>query len=223
MRTNHSISTLSSALTAWLNLLIASIGRFGRVTWEGIVAGVFSTIFVSLYPILVYRTHKLLTAAQVPQGDVLTGFSPAQTSSAPMDASGTKQETRAYYQLLHYTSLLSLALLAPMVLVSGELTNIFRNCYFLDVPWFWFVSIAGGFVSFCVFATSLAFVRATSPLTASFVGIPKAALQLVILSGGRLSVHSWVGVALCWAGTAWYAAVRREEGRRGEKRRLEGR
>lgn len=223
LRTNHSISTLSSALTAWLNLLIASIRTSSRVTWESIVAGIFSTLFASLYPILLDRTHKQLTAAQVPQGDVLTSFSPAHPGSSAIDASGSKQETRAYYQTLHYTSVLSLSLLTPMVLISGELPNIFRNCYFLDVPWFWFISLCAGFASWAVFVTTLALVRATSPLTASFVGVPRAATQMVILAGGRLPVHSWVGVVLCWLGSAWFVGVRREEGRRGEKRRLEGR
>jgi hypothetical protein len=226
LRTTHSISTLSSALTAWLNLLIASIRTSSRVTWESIVAGIFSTLFASLYPILLDRTHKQLTAAQVPQGDLLTSFSPAHhgsSSTTAADASGSKQETRAYYQTLHYTSILSLALLTPMVLLSGELPNIFRNCYFLDVPWFWFVSICGGCASYAVFVSTLALVRATSPLTACFVGVPRAATQMVILAGGRLPVHSWVGVVLCWLGSAWFLGVRREEGRRGEKRRLEGR
>jgi hypothetical protein len=83
--------------------------------------------------------------------------------------------------------------------------------------------MVGGFAAFSVFATSLALVRATSPLTMVFIGIPRTALQIVFFSNARMPVHSWVGVALCWAGSAWYALVRRVEGRTWEKRRLEGR
>jgi hypothetical protein len=201
---------------------MASIRSRNNVTWEAIVAGVFSMLFISLYPILLQRTHKQLIAAQVKAGDVLTSFSPATSSRAVIE-SGSKQSTRAYYQLLHYTSLLSLAILSPCVIVSGELTRIFHNCYFLDVLWFWFICIVGGFAAFLVFATSLAVVRATSPLTAVFISIPRTAVQIILFSNARLPVHAWVGIALCWAGSAWYALVRREEGRMWEKRRLEGR
>jgi hypothetical protein len=216
-KANHSVSTLSSTLIAWLNLLVASIRTRGtHVTWEAVVAGIFSTLFTSLYPILLNRTHRQLIAAQLSSGDVLTGFSAARES-------GIKQATRAYYQVLHYTSLLALALLAPMVAVSGELPRIARNCYFLDVVWFWVVCAAGGLAAFAVFASYLALIRATSPLTANFLAVPKAAALMVLFSGARLPVYSWVGVALCWAGTGWYVLVKREEGRRGEKKRLEGR
>lgn len=222
-RTTHSIPTLSSALTAWLNLLIASIRTRTMASWEAVVAGVFSTLFVSLYPILLEKTHKLLISAQVQSGDVLTSFSPQASSSTTNLESGSKQSTRAYYQLLHYNSILSLAILSPLVLISGELPRIFRNCYFLDVFWFWFLCACGGFCAFAVYSSSLALVRATSPLTASFIGVPRAAIQIMVFSSFRLPVSSWVGVALCWVGTGWYAVVRRKEGRLVEKKRLEGR
>lgn len=80
-----------------------------------------------------------------------------------------------------------------------------------------------GFAAFAVFSSNLALVRATSPLTATFVGVPRAAAQVLVFSNFRLPVHSWVGVVLCWVSSAWYVVVRREEGRLVEKRRLEGR
>jgi hypothetical protein len=221
---NHSIPTLSSAIISWLNLLVASVRGRTQVTWEAVVAGIFSVLFISLYPIILTRTHKQLIASQVRSGDVLTSFSPTRSSHHRSSIeSGSKQSTRAYYQVLHYTSLLSLLVLTPCLLLSGELPRIFRNCYFLDVLWFWFICAMGGFASFAVFASSLAFVRATSPLTTVFAGVPRSAIQIVIFGGARLPVHSWVGVALCWAGSAWYAFIRREEGRIWERRRLEGR
>jgi hypothetical protein len=229
-RTPHSIPTLSSSLTAWLNLLISSVRTRTWVTWEAVVAGVFSILFVALHPILLSRTHASLIARQAPAGTVLTAFDhhdhDHDHSAAPTTTieSGSRQSTRAYYQLLHYNSWLSLALLAPLVLLSGELPRIARNCYFLDVFWFWFVCAAGGFCAFAVFASNLALVRATSPLTASFVGaVPRAAAQVVVFSNFRLPVHSWVGVVLCWVASGWYVVVRREEGRLVERRRLQGR
>jgi hypothetical protein len=222
-RTTHSLPTLSAALTAWLNLLIASIRTRSLVSWEAIVAGVFSMLFVALYPILLERTHKLLLAAQVRPGDVFTTFSPTRGGPPAPYESGSKQSTRAYYQLLHYNSIISLVILIPMILVSGELVKIFRNCYFLDVFWFWFMCACGGYCAFAVYISTPALIRATSPLTANFTGVPRAAAQILIFSNFRLPVHSWVGVVLCLVSSGWYGMVRREEGRLVEKRRLEGR
>jgi len=33
----------------------------------------------------------------------------------------------------------------------------------------------------------------------------------VVLGGGRVPVHAWVGVGLCWVGGLWFGRVRREE------------
>ncbi|KAF2097732.1 hypothetical protein NA57DRAFT_40103 [Rhizodiscina lignyota] len=215
-RTSHSVSTLSSALTATLNLLLASIRPGVRVTWEGVVTGVFSTIFVSLFPIMLLRTYRSLATSLIPQGDLLTSFQPDLYASDALpysDPSGTREETRAYYLTLHYTSMLSLCFLTPLVLLSGELSKIYHNCYFLDVPFFWFEMLCASVASFTIFAPFLLLVKATSPLAATFVSVPRDAFQLVIL-GGKMPVHAWVGVALCWMGTLWFAGVRRAEGRR---------
>jgi hypothetical protein len=126
----HSVATISSALTATLTLLVASVHPGIRGPWESIVAGVFSSIFVALYPVQLQRTYKALVAQLVPQGDLLGTF---PSSGAPADFSGSREEARAYWRLLHYISLMSILLFTPIVFLSGEATNIWRNCYFLDV------------------------------------------------------------------------------------------
>ena len=65
-------------------------------------------------------------------------------------------------------------------------------------------------------------VKATSPLSATFVNVPRSGVQLMLLSMFKMPAHSWVGVALCWAASAWYAVSRRAESR-GTRVRLEGR
>jgi hypothetical protein len=217
----HSTATLSSALIATLNLLFASIRHHNRVTWENILVGVFSSLFVALYPILLLRTYHIIVAGLVPQGDVLAAF---PTSSSADDAGcGNREETRAYYRVLHYTSLLSLLMMTPIVLLSGDLPKILRNIPFLDVPFFWLMIGCGALGSFAVFVSTLLLVKTTSPLTATFIAVPRGAFQLVMLSLFKMPAHSWVGVALCWVSSLWFLAARREEGRRGERLRLEGR
>jgi hypothetical protein len=217
---NDSISgsTLSAALIATLNLLFATLRSNVRVTWESIVAGVFSSFFAALYPILLLRTYRTLLAGLVPQGDVLSGY-PTGNSS---DEGSNREETRAYYRTLHYTSLLSLALLTPIVLLSGELGNIYHNIPFLDVSFFWLMIWCGAIGSWAVFSSTLVLVKATSPLTTTFVNVPRSAFQLTMLSMFKMPAHSWVGVALCWAASVWFAVSRRAESR-GVKVRLEGR
>ncbi|ORY04120.1 hypothetical protein BCR34DRAFT_572937 [Clohesyomyces aquaticus] len=216
---SHGTSTLSSALIATLNLLFATIRFHVRVTWESIVAGVFSSLFVALYPIMLLRTYRTLVAGLVPQGDVLNSY----PSTSSEDNSSNREETRAYYRTLHYLSVLSLILLTPIVLISGDLTNIFRNIPFLDVPFFWLMIWCGALGSFSVFASTLLLVKATSPLTATFIAVPRGAFQLVMLSLFKMPVHSWIGVSICWVSSLWFLVSRREEGRNLERLRLEGR
>lgn len=217
LRATHSVQTLSSSLVAIFNLLMAII-RPGRVTPESIVAGVFSSIFVALFPILLLRAYRTLISDLVPQGDILV---PSDDDSPPSYL-GTPEETRAYWRMLHYVSLLSIMILTPLVLISGEIQQIRRNCYFMDVPWFWFLMLCGGLGSWAVFCPFLLLVKATSPLSATFVSVPRSAFQLVVLDKFRMPVHSWVGVSLCWASCLWYLVVRRKEEWNRARGRLEG-
>ncbi|KAI4709181.1 hypothetical protein J4E89_005929 [Alternaria sp. Ai002NY15] len=210
-------STLSSALVATLNLFFASYRSNVRVTWESVVAGVFSSIFVALYPILLLRTYRKIVAGLVPAGDVLTGY--PSGSEEP----GNREETRAFYRTLHYTSLVSLMLLTPIVILSGEVPHIYHNIPFLDVPFFWAMMLFGGMGSWAVFSGTLLLVKATSPLTATFVAVPRSAFQLVAITLFKGPAQTWIGVILCWISSLWFLVARRDEGRSRDRLRLEGR
>lgn len=202
---------------ATLNLLFATVRSNVRVTWDSIVAGVLSSFFVALYPILLLRTYRAILAGLVPQGDALTGYPTGD------DDSGKREETRAYYRTLHYTSLLSLIILTPIVLLFGDVRTIWHNIPFLDVPFFWAMMVFGGMGSWAVFSSTLLLVKATSPLTTTFVSVPRTAFQLAMINMFKLSAPSMVGVVLCWVSSVWFLVSRRREGMRGERGRLEGR
>ncbi|RFU30212.1 hypothetical protein B7463_g6137, partial [Scytalidium lignicola] len=201
----HSVSTLSSTLTATLTLMVATSRPNVRVTWESIVAGIISSLFVALYPVQLQRTYKSLVSNLVPQGDILS------YSNAPTDASGSREEARATWRLLHYTSLVSILIFLPIVALSGEIGNISRNCYFLDVFFHWLMITCGGIGSWAVFLGTVVLTKATSPLTTSFLFIPRAAFLLPILV--KTPVYSWIGLGMCWASCAWYMQTQRREGR----------
>ncbi|KAF1813414.1 hypothetical protein P152DRAFT_457772 [Eremomyces bilateralis CBS 781.70] len=224
--TNHSVPVLSAALTSTFTLLIASVRKGSRVTWESILAGTWSTVFVSVYPIILMRTVRVLADMRtVPRGsqppEVLLDIDdPYDEASGRGTPNATRHAAVAYWRVVHYVSVISLAVLTPLVILSGELGQIQRNCYFLDVPWFWFLTLLGGLSSFAVFLFYFLLVKATSPLSANFVSVPRGAFQLAMLSG-KMPAHAWVGVGVCWASSVWYALIKRNEARSRGKMRLE--
>ncbi|KAI9887715.1 MAG: hypothetical protein M1823_000464, partial [Watsoniomyces obsoletus] len=101
-RVSHSVATLSSTLTATLNLLIATSRSGARVTWEGIVAGIFSSLFAALYPIVLVRTHRKLVSQAMQQSTLLAGFSPP---IHPVDSSSSfSQQSTASSVSSHHTN-----------------------------------------------------------------------------------------------------------------------
>jgi hypothetical protein len=209
LRQQHSIQTMSAAMIATLNLLMTSIRSGERDPWESVVAGISSSLFVALYPILLLRGYRQLVSDLVPQGDILS----VPDSHTPTVSTGTKEETRAYWRVLHYTSSLTIAMLVPFVIISGELKQINRNCYFLDVPWFWFLMSCAALGGFGIFCSFLLLVKATSPLSANFVSLPRSVFQIVVLSKFKMPAHSWVGAGLCVLSCMWYCLARIRDGR----------
>jgi hypothetical protein len=209
LRQQHSIQTVSAAMIATLNLLMTSIRSGERDPWESVVAGVSSSLFVALYPVLLLRGYRQLVSDLVPQGDLLSNTD----SHAPSVSTGTKEETRAYWRVLHYTSLLTIAMLIPFVVISGELKQINRNCYFLDVPWFWFLMSCASLGGFGIFSSFLLLIKATSPLSANFVSLPRSVFQIVVLSKFKMPAHSWVGAGLCILSCMWYCLTKIRDGR----------
>jgi hypothetical protein len=209
LRQQHSIHSVSAAMIATLNLLMTSIRPGERDPWESVVAGVFSSLFVALYPILLLRGYRQLVSDLVPQGDLLSGAD----SHTQAISTGTKEETRAYWRVLHYTSSLTITMLIPFVVISGELKQINRNCYFLDVPWFWFLMSCASLGGFGIFCSFLLLVKATSPLSANFVSLPRSVFQIAVLSKFKMPAHSWVGAGLCILSCMWYCLARIRDGR----------
>ena len=208
--TQHSVSAISSALTAALTLAIATVPQTSiQVTWESVGAGVFSSIFVALYPVQLQRTYKSLVASLVPQGDLLGTF-PSSTSP---DFSGTREEACAYWRLLHYISLLSILIFTPIVILSGELAIIWRNYYILDVFFHWLMVLSSGTGSWAVFWATIALTRATSPLTTAFLFVPRAAFLLPVMARLRIPAYAWVGIVVSWISCAWFLMARRRDGR----------
>lgn len=166
---------------------------------------------------MLLRTYRAMVASLVPSGDVLTGY------PSGSEEYGNREETRAFYRLLHYLSVVSLMVLTPIVIISGEVPHVYHNIPFLDVQFFWAMMLFGGLGSWAVFFGTLLLVKTTSPLSTTFVAVPRSAFQLVAISAFKSPAPTWIGVILCWISSLWFLVARRDEGRSRNRLRLEGR
>lgn len=204
--TSLSVTTLSSCITMVLSLTMVSLRPGTRFAIEGFVAGIFSTFFVAAYPVLLARTYKTFTAATA-----TTPMSIDLGNDGPVLSGDGKDNTRASWKMLHYINTLSIVFIFPWAIISGELKDISRNCYFLDVAFFWLMVLGAGAAAWATFVTGFLVVMATTPLTMVVTTYPRSALQTVLLTGFKLATWSWVGVLMCWGSMVWYIAGRRKE------------
>lgn len=182
-------------------------------TWEGVVAGFFSSFFAAAEPVLLVLTYKKLLAYHSPQGygHPNPSIMGPGTTTFQFHGDGHAQP-RAHYHLLHYTTVLSALLTLPWVFISGEAGSIQRNCYILDIPWFWLMIVLGGLAAYSSFLAFWMLVRTTSPLTGNLVvqGLG-VTVQAVVLGGRGMQEWGWMGAMTGWGAGVWYLLGRRRE------------
>ncbi|CUS11569.1 unnamed protein product [Tuber aestivum] len=203
-----SVTTMSSCITMVLSLAMAVLRPGTRFAIEGFLAGLFSTIFVAAYPILLTKAYKSLLHGNpntTGSGDLL-GVGPTDG----MFSTDGGEETRSAWKLLHYVNVLSIAMILPWVFLSGEFGDISRNCYILDLPWFWLMGLFSGMGAWATFVSGFLLLRATTPLTMVVSTYPRTAFQALLMHGS-MPTWSWVGVLMCWGSSVWYLLGRRKE------------
>ena len=145
-----------------LSLGAASLRPGTRFAVEGFLAGIFSTIFAAAYPIALSKTHRAFvenatSLRAILDGDALSN-KPAPANGVRLSGDG-KDETRAAWKLLHYVNIISMVIVLFFALVSGEIRDISRNCYFLDVAFFWLMMLGAGAAAWATFVTGFLLVR----------------------------------------------------------------
>ena len=63
-----------------------------------------------------------------------------------------------------------------------------------------------------MFWSTIALTRATSPLTTTFLYVPRAAFLLPIMANFRMPSFAWIGYGMCWACCAWFLKGQEEGG-----------
>lgn len=199
----QSRSVMFSTLAATLSLGIALYLPNVEVHAGSVVLGIASSFFSALYPLQLSRTYSKLHSETFLSSHDISG-NPTPGS----DYSGSPEEARAFWRMLHYISFFSLIIFTPIVLVSGEVPSFLKKYSTLHIYSYWLMILLGGLANWIIFVSTISLTRATSSLTAAFISIPQASLLLPILVQKALPLHSWIGLVLCWLCCGWFMVCR---------------
>lgn len=203
----YSISSNFSATTATVFLGLAAYRTPNGLDLSKLLVGLLSSVLTALSLLQMLRTYQHLLSSLIVPGESLAG------SSHQGDASGTPQENRAFYRLLHYASMLRILLYLPVVIASGELPHLSRHSALLEVYVRFSTVIPAMMASTVSLVATFAVVRATSPLTAAVIEIPEATLLLCIGCGFNMAAGPWLSLAVCWLNCLCYVVARAKNSR----------
>ncbi|KAM3580288.1 hypothetical protein VKS41_007524 [Umbelopsis sp. WA50703] len=118
------------------------------------------------------------------------------------------------WRLLHYNTTLAILILLPMVVLSGELTEIMNNVQFLDEFGFWLLMTVTAATGFGINIAMFLQVKYTSALTNTISGTAKACVQTVLAAmifQNPISVTNGIGILLALFGSGYYGYIRYKE------------
>lgn len=157
-----SVTTLSSCIVMVISLTMVSLRPGIRFAVEGFLAGLFSNLFVAAYPIVLARTWKFFNSA--------SNSSAAATNDFHSAGNTTQEEARSAWKLLHYINFLAILIVFPFVVLSGEMRDISRNCYILDVAFFWVMMLGASAAAWATFVSGYLLVRVSVHIGFCFSG-----------------------------------------------------
>ncbi|CAG8580680.1 6796_t:CDS:2, partial [Ambispora gerdemannii] len=108
------------------------------------------------------------------------------------------------WRLLHYNTTLSIILLLPMVLFSGEPKKIYMDAYFIDETGFWILMIFTGVTGFVINIAMFLQIKFTTPLTNTISGTAKSCFQTALAAWyfqNPISVMNGAGILLALFGS----------------------
>ncbi|KAI7892259.1 uncharacterized protein EV154DRAFT_418954 [Mucor mucedo] len=116
-----------------------------------------------------------------------------------------------FWAVIQYNTIMSIAIFAPLVLLSGELNDILSNVWFLDEFGFWVQMVITAMTGFSVNAAMVLLLMYTSPLSVAVASTSKTILQAFIaaaLFGNRLTFMNVVGLMIALAGSCYFTYLR---------------
>lgn len=116
-----------------------------------------------------------------------------------------------FWSVLQYNTLMAIAVLSPLVLLSGELGAIYSNVYYWDEFGFWLQLMITALTGFAVNASMLLLLLHTSPLSVAVASTTNTILQAfvaAIIFGNRITLLNVSGMTIALAGSCYYAYLR---------------
>lgn len=111
-------------------------------------------------------------------------------------------------QMLHYILISSIAIILPLILISGEVFEIAANCFFLDEKGFWLMILVLSLVGVLACFSQFLLLTITTPLTVVVLSLAKSALlQMPLTDRMNHSSGTWykrIGMLLSIAGVCGY-------------------
>ncbi|KAG0308279.1 hypothetical protein BGZ98_008450 [Dissophora globulifera] len=118
------------------------------------------------------------------------------------------------WRLLHYNTTISILLLTPIVLFSGELGEMSREVYFLDDLKFWILMTVTGVAGFLINTAMFLQIKYTTALTNTISGTAKSCVQTLLAMAfyqNPITAMNGFGIFLSLFGSGLYSWVRYAE------------
>jgi len=115
-----------------------------------------------------------------------------------------------HWKLMHYTTVISLLLLLPIMLIAGEEAIIRDSKAIYDVT-FWIAMTGTGLLGFLINIAIYLQIKHTSPVMHNISGTAKAGIQTlvaVVVFQNQISFVNGLGILLVVAGSYWYSHIR---------------
>ena len=163
--------------------------------------GIASSVFAALFPVLLLRTQQSFGNALKLQRQLVN-----EPDLEPIDiveAGPTQDALHVFWLTLRLTAVVSTILLIPTLLLSGELQDMYYNCYVLDIKILWCLFAASGILSGMALILTLLLCRLVAPVMTTIFLLPGSGLQLVILNSFSLMLNVWIDVAMCWLASVY--------------------
>ena len=203
---SHSVLAVGSLTVATSSLVVTILHFTEQVTLGHLFLGLPVSVADALFPFLLWRashdqSHKVPSQGSSPRDHVNVA-----------NASPLPHRIRTFWSTLRLIPLLSTAVLIPVFFLSGELQDIRRNCYILDITTLWHLLVASGIVNGVNLILLWLLATATSPVTMTFLAAPIYAFQLAVFTHSRSTLYSWADIGICWSFSMGFLALHMREG-----------
>jgi len=160
--------------------------------WTAKWTALFSSVFAALWP------FQLKEAFQSPGNESQSKYQMIRRGASKLSSN------LEALPLLQDIVLLAVVVLTPLLVFSGEIGHISRNCYFLKVPDFWIYLFSGAAFRFILLISSAIFIKSTSVLNFIILTVLIEVSQIVHLTYSDPLSSQWLALALCLLCGVWF-------------------